>query len=758
MALVASSCDFVSKEGASYPFDVTVDVRDGLLNADGTLVQHPEVAFKITSEDPGAVYTMVYSIDNGETVTRENLVGSDVSVILNSDFDEFKDYGSHVLKGKITLDKDTNRAKAFTATVWMKYVPIVVSEMYFNGYDGRKTFKDKCVLNSESSGDFVIVYTPVESYSNIDIKCAPEGVLEFDMSEMKHEAGKFTIPYPVNGVGEPKVSLTFTNGPDVNAYTHEVDCREDDASNYFVPYWEAPAVILSGAEYSVSVGLSSGNIEKPYNVSFMLDGQEISSYSDVMFNRPVAYTLSADGLQPGEHSLVCEVSIQNGNSVELSQTVFVVPQELSFSGSDGTLISSFPGQVSILAIGESYSLRYNDVPADVLSSLEFVSNSESTIEGMMYHASARGENTLTVSACDGQGGTLDYSLVHKDKIVLECTIPDLVFTDEGIKISMKLLKGDASKNYKAEISFDGSPDTAFAFNFSNGSFEYELNDDHREGEHIVGVKVYSEDGFSTVWEKSSDVFIFHLMFTAWNDNESFTFDALAGHELEYSHQYKLAFPNMPVRFVDRFSVVAMTEGITCDKRNLGEGSVYWDVQANKFGVESLWVLYTNASDVQSKYIVKFPVNDNFSLSFTTDGKYLYAQVSGVDSFSTMGVQGSYTVSGYAWGSQSGDLEHIQSETTTLCDPMYCEIVCSNNSKQQLHTYVSIDAPANSVQGSWKSFEYEALRLVIYIRTEKDNMNKNQSFTQYHKCKLDFSGLEEHSPFNRDTYFNIVLKR
>lgn len=741
LASFFAGCDFVEKEGLSYPFEVSLDVRDGLLNGEGDVIQRPEVNFKITSEDKGAVYTMVYSVDGGESVTRSNLVGGEVFVNLNSDFEGFKDYGNHTLKGKIVLDKDQNRAKAFSANVWMKYAPVTVSEMYFSTYSGRKDFKDKCVVNNESEGDFVILYSPVDSYTNVDIECKPTGIIEFSVDKKKHESGKISIPYIVKGIGEPMVKVTFSNGPDVQSLTYEVDCRDEGDSDYFIPALDVPVVALTGSEFSVSASLSAGNIEKPFSLSFSLDGEALLDVDDIYLSTAYTVSLSSAMIEPGEHEISCVFTTSNGRTVQKTgKTVFVSPA-ISLSSPDGGVISVTPGEQSVLCVGKTYTFVFGELSDDVLSNLRFTSGELGSLEGMNYSALRRGQNKVSLTASEGMGGSVVYDFNQLDILSLDFSVPDLSFAYEGINTSISLLNGDKDMSYTVEYFLNGASVYKNDSVLLSEPFKYTIYENH-EGDNKVTIRVFSNDGLSTVWEKTVDVYVLILQLSGTGNRNSGSFECIreisdyGTFDLYYKEDYKFSFRDIPARFVNRFDIVN-SSNLTCEKKLPGDGSVYWLVKTMDMGSCSFDISYNDGKD--TRYInVPFVCYEVFEIELATvtvnDARigityWVTGKLTNARTFTGVSLKASAIVSGDYWVQfQEGDyLESANNEFFYFSDTSFS--VADGATK-----LFRID---NALDKHWnyESLSYSRVDFVFY-----KGLTWKDKFSIYQKCIFKTTGL------------------
>ena len=728
LGLMVMGCDLVSKEAASYPFDVKIDVKDGLISGSGMLLQRPEMSFRITSEDPGAVYTLIYSIDGGDSEIRGGLVGSDVFLNLGSEFSSMTKYGSHTIKGKVSLDKDKNRVKAFTATIWVKYAPVTVSDMYFSSYSGRKAFREKCVLDLDSSGDFVIVYSPTDSYTNVDIKCEPVGILEFELDKLAHEEGLISIPYSVKAIGEPRMTVSFTNGPDEQSFSYEVDCRDNGNTDYFVPFCDVPEAVMSGASFSVSVGLTSGNIEMPYRLCFKLDGEEIGLYEGVVFSPVVTYSFGSEGLAVGSHEFSCEVVAGEDRSELLSSAFYIVPSSLFMADSQGNVISVMPDVPVVLQVGRSYSLSFDGVPEEIMSFLTFVAGELGSFDGAEYLASGRGQTGLTVEACEGRGGSIRYSFSQIDKVCVNASIDDFSLVQEGVWTLLSLEDGDSSLSYTIDYYIDGQLFRRSETVLMNEPVECVLSD-VPVGEHQLTVRVASYDGQSSVWEKTVDVYVScpELQVRGTGDviYDLPYYDCEYGMDFDYKKHVTLSLTGVPVRYLDRFDIVQGKGSYVLEKSSAGDGNVSWDIDPNTLGEQSFVLVYRGRNELN----FEFPfdcyesINISLRLSGTDEDKTIVGEVSKFSSFTNLTVDTSFSAFGIVWVQfQEGDYLEPSGEQTWHRSKSF-------RSGTGTRTLSDISVP-NSAFGNGYSIEYLVFTYLC-VEFKRDGL----PFTPFHKVTV-----------------------
>lgn len=641
------SCDLVNNEGASYPFKLNVDAVDGTILGDGTVIKKPELNFRIEGEDDTAVYSMVYSIDGSEDMWKRNIpAGSAWN--LQGEFATWKLYGSHTVKGKVILDKDANRTVSFNVTIWIKYAPANVSEVYFNTTTGRKLFKDKCVLVTGTSGEMVVAYVPETSLLHVELTSVPEGVLDFALSSMQREPGFIRIPYEVKEVGEPVVTLVVSNGPDSESYAYEVDCREDDVAKTFKPYLGAADLVFEGVPVSVSAGLSSGNIEIEYDVDFAVDGNPSVSVDGVSLSEPLEVTLSTEGLEAGTHEASCSVVPYSGGvqPQEASDLFYVYRPRLKVTDENDVTKYLWPGESMEVTVGRSYYVTPEGLP-EQYADLVGVScdGNRGQLAGSVYSPTRSGNGTLALSVTDGKGGSASFGLEQRERIAVAVETP--VFTVESYPVwaSVRLVSGDSSRQYDVDFLVDGTKVDGRKGVYLSDVLTVSL-EAVASGDHTLQVSVSDSEGFSTTATASAGfvVGLPSLEVRDYSDNviADLPFGTSVVTDLDYGKAYSMSVKGIPTQAKSLFSLKS------ADGTDQVTGVTSWLVAPSSIGAGNLTVHMTSPANLdfsfaflryadlkltvnaETKYVVNgitvcsFPVDVVFHVKYEYFGKITYS--------------------------------------------------------------------------------------------------------------------------------------
>lgn len=586
---VLFSCDLVNKEGASYPFRLVVDAVDGTILGDGTVIKKPELNFRIEGEDVKAQYSMVYTIDGSQDIWKRG-IPADRPWNLQDEFTGWTLYGSHTVKGKVILEKDTNRTVSFNVTIWIKYASANVSEVYFNTVSGQKIFKDKCVLVTGTTGELVVAYVPETSLLHVDVTSMPGGVLDFSLSSTEYEPGFIRIPYEVKAVGEPVVTLTVSNGPDSESYSYEIDCREDDVAKTFRPYMTASDLVFEGVPVSVSAGLSSGNIEIEYDVDFAVDGNPSSSFEGVSLFTPLAASLSTEGLEAGSHEASCSVVPYAGGvqPQEASDIFYVYRPRLRVTDVDDVTKYLWPGESAELTVGNSYYVAAEGLPEQYAHLVAFFCDGQrGQLAGTVYSPTRSGNGALTLSVTDGKGGSVSFGLEQRERIAVSVETP--VYTVESYPVwtTVRLTTGDASRRYDVDFLVDGTLYESRRNVYLSGEFSVPL-EGVRAGDHTVAVNVKDSEGFSSTATASAG-FMVGTPYLEVKDYYSgatvaqLSFGTSAVTALDYGKTYTFAVKEVPSQAQSLFSLRSAGDTDTVT------GSTSWSVVPKAIGSGNITV-------------------------------------------------------------------------------------------------------------------------------------------------------------------------
>ena len=342
LAIASVSCERGSKEPYVEPEESTGKFSLSIEQIDGTrgstrVYTLPELNFIINSDDEKQLYSLEYSIDNGEKQTVGSLVPNK-EFNINYELYALTEYGSHVINGKIYNAKDPSNYKSFERIIWMKYITTTTSAPFIITHSGRQ-IKDELIVPINNDGQFCLPYSPEESFVVCEIKSSDSSIIDFDSSSISCMNGTWTIPYHTGKIeGDAVVILRFSNGDDsseskyiitTSADIEEVDLEADFIAQSFI------ITEANTADVETVLEITVGKSDSRCDVEYRIDDILVKTESDVPPRKKIRTTLP--DVNRGEHSISVIIKNSQGykNMLTLSSTFMIGNVDVTIEDEDG---------------------------------------------------------------------------------------------------------------------------------------------------------------------------------------------------------------------------------------------------------------------------------------------------------------------------------------------------------------------------------------------------------------------------------------
>ena len=411
-------------------FSVSVEVTEGLRDRNGVKTAI-NVEFIAHSTDPAATYMIEYTINGGPAKTVSSIWdGKSRSIYYETQ--QLVDYGVYIIKGYMCSADDKTKKKEFEKTVWMKYVPVQIMDVYFSSEIDDIAFEN-AELNTMETGELKISFSPKESAAEFIIEADDPATLQFDQEKAYYKSGMYCIPYTASDIeGRTPVRLTVKNGDDV-LYEKQtnVTVKEGIYISKVDLTTSCDRLLFKGNALVVNVSAETEYNLGDYRVDYYIDEEKVYSENGVSLPYADARELSTDDLSMGEHvfTVVVDSDKYKIEKASKSNTFCLANPELTvYEGhkSSGKLVADvLPGETATVGCNkEGFEISISGIPEGYVDLVDLSDEYEPTsvdiVNGRIrFMPEKSGEGNLLLKVVDtSRGMVARYNFVRQGNVMV----------------------------------------------------------------------------------------------------------------------------------------------------------------------------------------------------------------------------------------------------------------------------------------------------------------------------------------------------